>query len=63
MRKSWRTIAMIVAFGVWPQVGCHQVPGDKSVQDLRPIQPIGKDKKQDLTAADTRRASNLSFVY
>ena len=52
MRMSWRTYVLILLFGIWPTFGCHQVPGDKSVQDLRPIQPIGKDKKQELTAAD-----------
>jgi tetratricopeptide (TPR) repeat protein len=53
MHMSWRTYAMILLIGIWPHLGCHQVPGDKSVQDLRPIQQTaGKGKKQELTAAD-----------
>jgi tetratricopeptide (TPR) repeat protein len=53
MHMSWRTYAMILLIGIWPHLGCHQVPGDKSVQDLRPIQQTaGSAKKQELTAAD-----------
>jgi tetratricopeptide (TPR) repeat protein len=53
MRMSWRTYVLILLFGIWPHFGCHQVPGDKSVQDLRPIQqPDAAAKKQELTAAD-----------
>ena len=53
MHMSWRTYAMILLAGIWPHLGCHQVPGDKSVQDLRPIQQTaGSAKKQELTAAD-----------
>ena len=52
MRMSWRTTAWIVTLAFSPLAGCHQVPGDKSVQDLRPIQPVGKDKKQDLTSTE-----------
>ena len=39
MRKSWRSFFMIALIGLWPQIGCHQLPSGKSVQDLRPIQP------------------------
>lgn len=53
MRKSWRMYLMILLFGAWPQLGCHQLPGDKSVKDLTPIQQkAGADKRQELTAAD-----------
>ena len=54
MRISWRTYLMILLFGLWPHLGCHQLPADKSVQDLRPIQQNAGDssKKQELTAAD-----------
>jgi tetratricopeptide (TPR) repeat protein len=53
MRKSWRMYLMILLFGAWPQLGCHQLPGDKSVKDLTPIQQkSGADKRQELTAAD-----------
>src|SRR5260370_11152169 len=53
MHMSWRTYALILLVGIWPHLGCHQVPGDKSVQDLRPIQQTAdKGKKQELTAAD-----------
>ena len=57
MRRSWRTFALILLFGVWPQLGCVQVPADKSVQDLRPIQQnAGSAKKQELTAADISKS-------
>ena len=52
MRMSWRTFVLILLAAIWPQLGCHQVPADKSVQELRPIQQIGSAKKQDLTAAE-----------
>ncbi|MBI1830402.1 MAG: tetratricopeptide repeat protein [Planctomycetes bacterium] len=63
MRMSWRTVAWILALGLWPQLGCHQVPGDKSVQELRPIQQVGNvAKKQDLTAADITQGAWLKNV-
>jgi tetratricopeptide (TPR) repeat protein len=53
MQKSWRTYLIILLCGAWPQLGCHQVPGDKSVKDLTPIQQKpGAEKQQELTAAD-----------
>ena len=54
MRKSWRIYAMILLFGVWPHLGCHQLPAYKSVPDLRPIQqkPSDAPKMPALTAAD-----------
>jgi tetratricopeptide (TPR) repeat protein len=53
MRMSRRTCLIILLCGAWPQLGCHQLPGDKSVKDLTPIQQKGgTDKKQELTAAD-----------
>jgi tetratricopeptide (TPR) repeat protein len=54
MRMSWRMYLMMVLFGAWPHLGCHQLPGDKSVQDLRPLQQTAGEtpKKQELTAAD-----------
>jgi tetratricopeptide (TPR) repeat protein len=53
MRMSWRYYILILLVGIWPHLGCHQVPGDKAVQDLRPVTPIaGADKKQELTAVD-----------
>ena len=62
MHMSWRTYAMILLAGIWPNLGCHQVPGDKSVQDLRPIQQTaGSAKKQELTAADIAQ-SGISKV-
>jgi tetratricopeptide (TPR) repeat protein len=51
MRMTWRTIALGLGVGLWPVVGCHQIPGDKSVQELRPIQQTDA-KKQNLTAAE-----------
>ena len=57
MRRSWRTFALILLLGVWPQLGCVQVPADKSVQDLRPIQQNADSaKKQELTAADISKS-------
>jgi tetratricopeptide (TPR) repeat protein len=49
--------AMMLLIGFWPHLGCHQVPGDKSVQDLRPIQQTAASaKKQELTVADITQA-------
>lgn len=49
MRMWWRTCVLILLGGS----GCHQVPADKSVQELRPIQQVNvAAKKQELTAAD-----------
>ncbi|MBM3997313.1 MAG: tetratricopeptide repeat protein [Planctomycetes bacterium] len=63
MRMSWRPVAWILALGLWPQLGCHQVPGDKSVQELRPIQQTGNvAKKQDLSAADITQNAWLKNV-
>jgi tetratricopeptide (TPR) repeat protein len=53
MRRSWRAFAAIGLFGLWPVVGCHQVPGDRSVHDLKPIQQkAGSAPRQELTAID-----------
>jgi tetratricopeptide (TPR) repeat protein len=53
MRLSWRGRIAMLLVGTWSIVGCVQTPGDKSVQDLRPIQN-GKNlaKKTELTAGD-----------
>ena len=52
MRKSWRALIVIALAGLWPQVGCHQLPADKSVQDLKPIQKKESAAKP-LTAAES----------
>src|SRR5258708_2762771 len=63
MRISWRTIALFLVVGIWPQAGCHHVPGDKSVQDLRPIQQTSDSaKKQNLSAADITQITWLKNV-
>src|SRR6187200_3000752 len=54
MRKSWRAFIVIALAGVWPQVGCHQLPANKSIQEGPP--PLQKGQgavnKQQLTAED-----------
>src|SRR5437667_8526281 len=63
MRKSWRTWAMIVLLGAWPHFGCHQLPGNKSVQEMRPAQPTPESaKKLELTTADITQAAWLASV-
>lgn len=53
MRTTRRTLILILLIGIWPQFGCLQLPVDKSVQDLRPIQQkTGAAPPQELTAAD-----------
>jgi tetratricopeptide (TPR) repeat protein len=53
MRLSWRIHASILMLALWTLAGCHQTPGDKSVQDLRPIQQKpGETAKQQLSATD-----------
>jgi tetratricopeptide (TPR) repeat protein len=53
MHKTWRMYLIVMLLGACPQLGCHQLPGDKSVKDLTPIeQKAGTDKKQELTAAE-----------
>jgi tetratricopeptide (TPR) repeat protein len=62
MRKSWRTWAVIVLFGVWPHLGCHQLPANKSVQDLQPKKQTVESKKQELTTAEITLAAWLAGV-
>src|SRR5438874_1880499 len=50
MHAAWRSI-LILLIGLAPQLGCHQLPKDTRVQDLRPIQQPDA-KPQELTAAD-----------
>jgi len=53
MRTTWRTVILFLLAGLWPQLGCHQLPANKSVQDLRPIQQKdGAVPKQELTAVE-----------
>jgi tetratricopeptide (TPR) repeat protein len=52
MRMSWRKYCLLVLVGIWPHLGCHQIPGDKSVQDLRPIQQKAPDQKQEITVSE-----------
>lgn len=53
MRMSWRTYVMILLVGIWPGLGCVQTPGNKAVQDLRPMQTgPNSAKKPDLSAGD-----------
>jgi tetratricopeptide (TPR) repeat protein len=53
MQRSWRTFVLLMLAGLWPQLGCVQVPANKSVQDLRPIAPVvAPAKSQELTATD-----------
>ncbi len=56
MRMSWRTCALFLLAGTWPQFGCHQLPAIQPVQELRPIQNADVGKKQELTAADITQA-------
>jgi tetratricopeptide (TPR) repeat protein len=57
MRRSWRTFASMLVLGVAPLAGCVQVPADKSVHDLRPIQPgAAAAPKQELSAADISKS-------
>lgn len=53
MRMYWRVFTFALLVGIWPQLGCHQLPTGQSVQDLRPIQ-VKEDAvvKQNLTAAE-----------
>lgn len=65
MRMSWRSCLLILLVGIGPHFGCHQLPGDKAVQDLRPIQQVaGSAKKQDLSlnAAEITQAAWLTNV-
>jgi tetratricopeptide (TPR) repeat protein len=50
---SWQTFAAMGLVGFGSVVGCHQLPGDKSLQDLKPIQQkAGTAPRQEITAAD-----------
>ena len=63
MRTSWRSCLLILLAGTWPHFGCHQLPGDKAVQDLRPIQQVaGVAKKQDLTVTEIAQSAWLTNV-
>lgn len=53
MRMSWRIYVLFLLAGAWPNLGCVQMPGDKSVKEIQPVHPnAGGAKKLDLTAAD-----------
>lgn len=51
MRAAWRNLCLLLLVGLAPQLGCHQLPKDTRVQDLRPIQQPDATPQQ-LTAAD-----------
>lgn len=53
MHRSWQTIAALGLFGLGSLAGCHQLPSNKSVSDLKPIQQkAGASPRQELTAVD-----------
>jgi tetratricopeptide (TPR) repeat protein len=63
MRKSWRNWALIGLLGLWPHLGCHQLPADKSVQDAQPNPARSESaRKQELTASDITQAAWMSRV-
>ena len=58
MRGSLRLLLLGLLVGIWPQLGCVQLPTNKSVQDLRPIQPTASiAPKQETVAANSGQAA------
>lgn len=53
MRRNWRLMITMILACLWPQLGCHQLPANKSIQEgPPPIQKNQQGAKQQLTAED-----------
>jgi tetratricopeptide (TPR) repeat protein len=56
--RTWRSFFLIALAGVWPQLGCQQLPADNSVKDIRPIQQKAAEApKQETTAVNPAQPS------
>src|SRR5436305_2023172 len=56
--RTWRPFFLIALIGLWPQLGCQQLPTGDAVKDIRPIQQKpGEAPKQETTAANAGRPS------